>query len=234
MRIHYLQHDHFEDLSSVGEWAKEKGHDLSCSRMDIGDKLPDLNSFDWLIVMGGKMGVYESKEFPWLDEEIKFILQTIESGKTVLGICLGAQLLAAALGSRVYMNIQPEIGFFPVSFNDVAQEDNVFRLFGKERMVLHIHNDTFDLPVGAVVMASSAATANQAFKYKENVYAFQFHFEVNSGRVDQFIRESMETLPEGDWIQPVREVMEYSKVCHENNLILWQILDALEFQWIHR
>lgn len=234
MRIHYLQHDAFEDLSSIGEWAQQKGHVLSYSRMDLLDALPANDTFDWLIVMGGKMGVYETQQYPWLGEEINFISQAIDSGKTVMGICLGAQLVAAALGAGVYLNDQPEIGFYPVKFNEKASKDNIFRLFGEERIVLHIHNDTFDLPEGAILMASSAATVNQAFKYKDHVYALQFHFEVNSERVDRFILESMQALPEGKWIQSNHKVKELTKVCHENNFILWQILDALELQSTHK
>jgi GMP synthase-like glutamine amidotransferase len=111
MHIHYFQHDHFEDLGFIGEWAANHNFTTSVTRFDQKPEFPSHDDYDWLVILGGKMGVNDSAEFPWLTEEIAFIKQAIRKGKTVIGICLGSQLIATALGARVYRNTEPEIGF---------------------------------------------------------------------------------------------------------------------------
>jgi GMP synthase-like glutamine amidotransferase len=227
MHIHWFQHDDYEDLAYIGQWASEREHTASVTRFDIDPTLPVLESIDWLIIMGGKMGTYEESDFPWLVEEKKFIKRAIDAGKVVIGICLGSQLIAAALGAKVYKNEEPEIGFFPVQFNEITQEDPVFRYFPKELTVLHIHNDTFELPVGAIPMASSGATANQAFRFGKNVFAFQFHFEVTASSLLKFFNGNEINPSRGKWIQDARLIMESAHICEPNNLLFNQVLDEI-------
>lgn len=231
IRIHYLQHDEFEDLAYIAEWAINKEHSLSCTRLDLGETLPETASFDWLIIMGGKMGVYESDRFPWIIKELSFIRKAIEEQKAVIGICLGSQMVAAALGARVYLNNEPEIGFYPVYFNENAFIDPIFSCFDKENLVLHIHNDTFDLPEGAVLMASSEATRHQAFRFGEYVFAFQFHFETTIERTIEFMEKAMEGLTEGKWIQSKAECQQKMNICEYNNKIFNTILNRIQLKY---
>jgi GMP synthase (glutamine-hydrolysing) len=231
IRIHYLQHDSFEDLSYIGDWAVAKGHSISCTRIDLNEMLPAIENFDWLIIMGGKMGVYERDKYPVIEQELQLIEDAISAKKTLLGICLGSQMIAAALGASVYPHRHAEIGFFPVTFHANAQKDPVFRHFGKECLVLHIHNDTFDLPEGAILMASSGATDHQAFRYGDSVFALQFHFEATAERTLTFIREAMTGLGKGKWIQATHESKELMKVCEANNFIFKAVLDAIEMNY---
>lgn len=102
MRIHYLQHVPFEDLANIEVWAGEKGHEVSVTRLYMDETLPALDRFDWLIVMGGPMNIYEEVEYPWLIKEKEFIRNAINAGKFVMGICLGAQLIADVLGEKLF------------------------------------------------------------------------------------------------------------------------------------
>jgi len=115
MRIHYLQHVPFEDLSSIDPILREKGHELTATHLYKGQQIPLVKEIDWLIVMGGPMGIYDEAKHPWLNVEKLFIKQAIESNKIVLGICLGAQLIADALGAKVCQNRHREIGWFNIS-----------------------------------------------------------------------------------------------------------------------
>ena len=166
MHIHYFQHDHFEDLGYIGEWAASHDITTSVTRFDIKPEFPLHEEYDWLVVLGGKMGVNDSDQFPWITAEIEFIKESIQLKKNVLGICLGSQLVASALGARVYKNQKPEMGFFPVTFNRDAQTDKVFRHFPAELKVMHMHFDIFDVPQAALAMASSNVSPCQAFRDK--------------------------------------------------------------------
>jgi GMP synthase-like glutamine amidotransferase len=227
MHIHWFQHDDFEDMAQIETWAKAKGHSTSVTRFDLSPVFPEMQDIDWLIIMGGKMGAYEDAEYPWLTEEKKFIKGAIEKGKVVLGICLGAQLVAASLGARVYRNTEPETGFFPVYFNNEAQNDPVFRHFTSQLTVLHVHNDTFDIPMGARLMASSEATPHQAFRFKDKVIAFQFHFEVNTSCLPNFFRNIPSHQGANQWVQDRETILKSAYECDRNNLIFNKILDAI-------
>jgi len=114
MRAHYLQHVPFEGLASIGRWLDAAGYEISATRLFDPEKLPSLDNIDLLVIMGGPMSVNDEKAFPWLAAEKQFVRDAIDSGKAVLGICLGAQLIASALGARVYPNAVKEIGWFPI------------------------------------------------------------------------------------------------------------------------
>jgi len=134
MRIHYLQHVPFEDLANIESWAKDRSHDLSRTLLFQEESPPKLNEFDWLIIMGGPMNIYEHDKYPWLVKEKEFIRQAIEEDKIVLGICLGDQLMADVLGGKVHRNDHREIGWFPVKLTD---EGVASRIFGGFRTSLH-------------------------------------------------------------------------------------------------
>jgi GMP synthase (glutamine-hydrolysing) len=155
MRIHYLQHVPFEGLGNIENWALSKGHQIADTQLYNNDPLPEPEEFDWLIVMGGPMNIYEEDRFPWLAREKVFIKDAIDSGKIVLGVCLGAQLIADALGAKIHKNQYPEIGWFDVRLTDAARKSRVFRRLPERFTAFHWHGDTFDLPPGATRIAES-------------------------------------------------------------------------------
>lgn len=227
MHIHSFQHDHFENLDFIGSWAAKYNFSTSVTRLDLNQELPLLTDFDWLVVLGGKMSVNDSDKYSWITKEIEFIRQCIDSGKIVIGICLGSQLVASALGARVFKNTEPEMGFWPVLFNTHAHNDPIFKHFPSELNVLHVHFDTFSLPNGAVSMASSAATNCQVFRVGKTVFAFQFHFEVTSENIAGFIKAVEPEIVEGKYCQTAAQILELSDKCNWNNYIFKKILDAI-------
>jgi GMP synthase-like glutamine amidotransferase len=231
MHLHYFQHDNFEDLGYIGEWANSHGISTSVTRFDLNPELPTHESYDWLVVMGGKMSVNDQVEFTWLEAEIAFIKEAIRLGKTVIGICLGAQLIAKASGSTVYKNIGPEMGFWPVRFSQNASKDKVFRHFPNELLVLHVHFDTYKLPEGAVNMAESAITNSQAYRNGENVFGFQFHFEVTPQNISGFLNGVEPELVEGEFSQSKAQMLELSNCCSFNNSIFGKVLDEILLMW---
>ncbi len=229
MHIHYFQHDHFEDLGYIAEWASHHNFTTSCTRFDIKPELPSLDDFDWLVVLGGKMGVYEADQYNWITPEIEFIKQAIQKGKIVIGICLGSQMVAKALGARVYKNVEPEMGFYPVNFNQNAKNDNIFRHFPTEMKVLHMHFDIFDLPVGAIAMADSKFTPCQAFRFGKNTFALQFHFEITETNAPVFIREVTPEIVSGLQVQQPSEMLQNLFYLKLNNLVFENMLNEILF-----
>lgn len=172
MRIHYLQHVPYEPLGSIAPWAQRHGHTVSGTHVYAEHKFPEQDSFDVLVVMGGPMSVNDEGKHPWLRDEKNFIEQTLKEDKAVLGFCLGGQLIANASGAPVAPNAYREIGWFPIRCSDGAGE-----LFPEGVMVFHWHGERFELPSGAVHLASSEGCDNQAFLLGDRVLAMQFHME---------------------------------------------------------
>ena len=175
MRVHVLQHVPFEGPGSILPWLEARAARISYTRLFAGERMPGGADMDALIAMGGPMSVNDEAELPWLRAEKQLVRDAIGRDIPVLGVCLGAQLIASALGARVYHNPVKEIGWFPI--RAVAGGNDVFH-FPAECTVFHWHGDTFDLPEGAVRLAESAACSNQAFQLKRNVIALQFHPEM--------------------------------------------------------
>jgi len=175
MRAHYLQHVPFEGLGSIKPWLRAAGYKITSTRFFGSTGLPDINEVDLLIVMGGPMSVNDHGEFPWLIREKQFIRSVIQSGKPVLGVCLGAQLIASTMGARVYRNHEKEIGWLPIE--GVASIDGSAFHFPSSVDVFHWHGETFDLPAGAVRLARSEVCENQGFQLGQSVIGLQFHLE---------------------------------------------------------
>jgi GMP synthase (glutamine-hydrolysing) len=149
---------------------------------------PSLEGYDGLIVLGGPMNVDEVERYPNLAYEVQMIRETVRSGMPVLGICLGSQLIAKALGSRVYKNKVKEIGWYDLSPTEAGRRDPLISHFSGKEKIFQWHGDTFDIPAGAVLLASSPLCRNQAFRYGENVYGLQFHLEVDEPMVERWLR----------------------------------------------
>ena len=213
--FHCLQHKPFEGPNKIGEWIINNGYTLTFTRFYLNEKLPLHNEYDTLIVMGGPMGVYDESQYTWLIEEKKFLKEAISLNKKILGVCLGSQLLADALGANVYPNKEKEIGF--LSINKVQAKSTLLSNFPETSVVFQWHGDTFDLPVGAELLASSDVCKNQAFVYGGNVLALQFHFEVTEASIDEFLVQGKNELIEKPYIQNVdtiRNGYKYLPTCH--------------------
>lgn len=226
MTIHWLQHVEFEGLGCIEPWLEQNGHAVSCTRLWAGDELPAIGTIDGLIVMGGPMGVYDEDRFPWLADEKACIREAIAQQKPVLGICLGAQLIADALGSRVWKNDQKEIGFFPILGNPEHEVSNHWKL-PDEMAVFHWHGDTFDLPAGAIRLASSEATENQAFIYQTNVLALQFHLETTPQSLLNLYDNCRGEITDGPFIQTLEKMRPFFPSLGNANRLMCETLNRL-------
>ena len=227
MKIHYLQHVPFEGLGSIESWAMQHQHTLSVTKLYQNDPLPLLEDFDWLIVMGGPMNIYEESQYPWLIQEKQFIKQAIAQDKTVIGICLGSQLRADILGSPVYSGKYKEIGWFPIELTTEAINSQLFQAFSPQLTVFHWHGDTFDLPPGAIRLAYSEACQNQAFLYGNKVLGLQFHLESTSASVTQMLKHCSDELVEGKYIQTSADLLASDQHFMTINDVMNTILDRL-------
>jgi GMP synthase-like glutamine amidotransferase len=228
-RIHCFQHVSFEDPGCIKDWCAAKGYNLSYTHLYKGDKLPAPYDYDWLVVMGGPMGVYDEGTYEWLRDEKIAIKTAIENNKTVLGICLGAQLIASALGARVYPNPEKEIGWFDVMLTGEGKKHQLMKNMSPAQTVFHWHGDTFDLPAGATHLMYSEACRNQAFVYGDKVLALQFHFEVTYESIQAMTDNGRAELPAtGKYIQSGKEILSLQDPVGENNRIMYGILDGLE------
>ncbi len=191
MHVHVLQHVAFEGLGSIEAVLLNRGARITYTRFFEHANLPVLAEIDFVIALGGPMSVNDEDQFPWLREEKRFIAEAVASNKAVLGICLGAQLIARALGAEVYPGPEKEIGWFPV-FAEPAVA-NTFA-FPESTDVFHWHGETFDLPLGAVRLASSAVCQNQAFQFGTRVIGLQFHLETTPASADGIISNCADEL----------------------------------------
>ena len=231
MRIHYLQHVPFEDLANIGIWAADRGHAVEGSRLYHGDAFPVLDSLDLLVILGGPMSVDDDGVYPWLSQEKQFINEAIGCGKLVLGICLGGQLVARALGARVVRNPHKEIGWFPLSLTDDGRNSPFFRDFPREFLAFHWHGDTFAIPNSARRLAGSVACSNQAFQYGDNVLAMQFHLEYSVGSITRMIDHCEGELVDAPYVQSPPELVDRNDVVQQMQERLVQVLDAIQAQY---
>lgn len=230
LRIHYFQHVSFETPGYINQWARQHHHAETYTRWYQPADLPDIDMIDWLVVMGGPMGVYEKNKYPWLEPEQAFIRECIHAGKTVLGICLGSQLIAAALGARVYPNQQKEIGWFPVQLTEAGKNCSLLKDLPDNSTVLHWHGDTFDLPAGADWLLQTAVCKNQAYLYQEKVLGLQFHFETTPQTLTEMIENCGHELIAASFVQNEPEIKNLAEQhIANNNQWLAGILNRLAF-----
>ena len=178
--------------------------------------------------MGGPMNVYEYRLHPWLREEKNFLTAALEANKTILGVCLGAQLLADVLGVKVYQNADKEIGWLPISLRSGIDTDLFFPGAPRELTVFHWHGDTFDLPAEANWLASSAGCVHQAFALGERVVGLQFHMETTPTSVAALIEHCGNELTEGRFIQTAAQITEDRAHFRMNQQVLKTLLERLE------
>ena len=227
-RIHILQHVPYETPGCIETWIKERGYLYSSTSFYADETLPDIADIDWLIVMGGPMSVHDTTEFPWLTIEKKFINDAVREKKVIIGVCLGAQLIAEVLGSRVYKNSVKEIGWFPVTRNSSADNLSLLQKFDESEVVFHWHGDTFDIPQGAVHGMSSDGCLNQCFIYNERVIGLQFHVEVTENLLQSIIANGVDEIIPDRYIQDEDQLRMGAHYIKRNNELMYSIMDELD------
>jgi GMP synthase-like glutamine amidotransferase len=226
MKAHVLQHVPFEGIGSMASWLEAQNADVRYARLFEDPTLPELNGLDLIIAMGGPMSVNDESALPWLRPEKQFIVAAVARGVPVVGVCLGAQLIASALGSRVYPNPQKEIGWFQIEATPA--HESTFR-FPEKCTVFHWHGETFDLPPGAVRLAKSAACENQAFQIGRQVIGLQFHLETTPESAAALLDHCKgELIPGGPYVQTESDLREVpSTVYGEINRLMDKVLSYI-------
>ena len=256
LRIHALLHVDFEDLGFIAKWAQQRGYPVSYTRFYNDEPLPNLSDnsadanstddFDGLIVMGGPMSIHDEDEFDWLKAEKRFIKQCIDAGKTVIGICLGSQLIAHVLGAEVKPSGIKEIGWLPIRLNQAGQNNPILQALPNQAFtVFHWHGDGFAIPTGASAIAESDAWANQGFicqtpdhkaLQKETnswILAWQCHFEVTKNSMDNMLTHGKAEIDSAnqlypDTVQTMDTIKELAdKYITDNNKMLAGMLDKM-------
>lgn len=216
-------------MSCLRNWFIEKKHHISGTQLYRNDSLPEVDQFDWLIILGGPMSVHCSDKHPWLLAEKQLIKDAIDHGKLVLGICLGGQLIADVLGAKVQRNAQKEIGWFPIQ-RDSQIEDTILKgILPEEMTMFHWHGDTFDIPAGAKKIASSVACTNQGFVYGDRVVGLQCHPETTPIFVEYLAAAGTDELAEASpYIQKAEQLFADEKTYSDINRVMFAILDRME------
>lgn len=227
MLIHVLQHEPYEGPGLIYEWANEKGHEVVITEVFNNRPLPSLNTFDWLVIMGGAMSVNDEAIYSWLKPEKELVRSAIAAGKIVLGICLGAQMIANALGKRVYKNAAKEIGWFPITLTETGIQNQFLSAAWHNQSFFHWHGETFDLPDGAQLLASSIACVNQAFNMGSKVWAFQFHPEVNAQVLHQMVSSGSEELVPADYVMSGSTILEMQSTINRVRPLFYSFLDKV-------
>ncbi len=209
VRIGVLQHESFEGPAQIGTWLTRHGHTLSNHNLYLGESLPTLEEVDGLLVMGGAMNVYQYRDHPFLEPETELVRAAIAGGKKVIGICLGAQIVAHVLGSTVVQNREVEVGFFPVFFTPQAR--TVLPALPEREEVFHWHGDTFALPQKCLRLAFSEACGEQGFLYRDQVLALQFHAELGPAEVLALADHEFGGVKPGPFVQPLENMRRHAK-----------------------
>ena len=226
MRACILQHVPFEGPAYIGRWLEQKRADASTIHLYRGDALPCPDDFDLLVVMGGPMSVHDVERYPWLADEQALIRDAMRAGRTVLGICLGAQLIARALDGNVRPASEREIGWFDVRRDAQSDPENMFDL-PDVFPALHWHGELCELPPGCVRLASTEACANQMFSLGENVLGIQCHLEFDMDSVRKLAGNCPEDLAPGTFVQTESRILADASRFTDAHRLMDSILDRL-------
>jgi len=223
MHVHFLQHVPFEGAGSIASWVERRKARATWTRMYEGEKLPPLDKADLLILLGGPMSVNDTGRYSWLVGEKEYLRDAIAWGGRVLGICLGAQLIASALGARVYQSRTKEIGWFAV---EGLTAPGLSFPFPPSFLAFHWHGETFDLPQGALQLARSKDCDQQAFQVGRNVLGLQFHLEATPESVQALIDNCGNDLKGGPQAEAEVREIEQSRYAFIN-AIMDRVLDYM-------
>lgn len=229
MRVVCLTHVEYEGPAGIADWAELRGHDIQTIRL-WESRFPHPDSADFVVIMGGPMNIYEESRYPWLAQEKAFLRSVVDDGRTlVLGVCLGAQLVADALGGRVASAPQPEIGWYPVELTAEGRRLGVFDPLPDTFDALHWHGDRFEIPHGAINAASTRCCDNQAFVYDGGrVVALQFHLEADRASWSALCEAgAVELTRGGECVSSAEEMLAASAPFEEVRERLFGVLDAM-------
>ena len=228
MRVHVIQQVDFEGPALIAEWAEERGHELSCG-LALTEEYPACETVDMLVLMGGPMDADDEVANPWLHAEKRFVADCIAAGHPVLGVCLGAQILAEVLGGEVRRNPEKEIGWYTVEKTEFGEAEPMFADWPTSAVVGQWHGDTFDLPAGLEALYSSEACPNQAFVFDHRVVGLQFHIEWTKASLARLINACRAELGNGAmWVMSPTELEdEAPERIAANRVMLFALLDRL-------
>jgi len=228
MQIQVFTHVPFEHPAAMTNWAHLRGHALNSTPVYSASSLPELSTFDWLVIMGGPMGANDESLYSWLVTEKQLIAAAIAANKTVIGVCLGAQLIAAALGAHIRRNSEKEIGWFPIELTAAGRQAPLFNKMPLTLPVFHWHGDTFELPSGAIHIARSAACEQQIFQYGERVIGLQCHLESTPASVAEIVAHCADELQPARFVQTKAQLLAADTICYtEMATALFTLLDQL-------
>lgn len=225
MKILIISHAEFEKPGCIKTWAEKNGHEILEKSPFKGESLPEINEFDFLIVMGGPQSPLHTDKAPYLLTEIEFIKKTLKAKKPIIGICLGAQLIGEALDAKTERSPHREIGIFPLELLDEAKQDPVFKHFPKKFDSTHWHNDMPGIPHSAVLLAKSEGCPRQIFRYGDRAYGFQCHFELTQELIKEMVEHCPGDLKTDRFVRSKKELIEadYSEI----NKKMFAVLDYL-------
>jgi GMP synthase (glutamine-hydrolysing) len=226
VKILFVMHADFEKPGYIEEWARRKGHLTRTVRPYKGENLSDIHDFNFLVVMGGPQSPLAMSDAPYLADEIELIKRAIINHKRIIGVCLGAQLIAEALGAKTERSPNREIGMYPVELLDAAKLDPVFQQFPQKFNVMHWHSDMPGLAEGAVLLAKSEGCPRQVFRYGDRIYGFQCHFEMTLELISGMIGNCPGDLTEETYIKTADELMQSD--CNLMNEMMSSVLNYLE------
>jgi GMP synthase-like glutamine amidotransferase len=229
MRVTCLQHVEYETPEAIAEWAAARGHALE-TVMPLFERFPAAADFDMLVVMGGPMGAYEDATYPWLVSEKRFIREAIDAGKLVFGVCLGAQLVAVALGGDAHPHDVRELGWFPARLTGAGRRSRVLSVLPDEFTVGLWHGDTYELPAGLETAAVTEACRNQAFEANNGrVIGVQFHIEWTREALRGLVERHRDWIEQGGpFVQTETEFLEPGPALGRGTELLYALLDAME------
>ncbi len=230
MRLHLLEHDP-EDMSHTNMtiWAEKKGYRIDRTYVCNGESFPGMDDFDWLMIMGGSPHAWDEDIHPWLSEEKEFIARVIDSRKVIFGICFGAQLLAEALGGRVFSSDQEEIGWYDVTLTPEGRRSFLFEGIPERFLTFHWHSDHFLLPSGCIRLAKSDPTANQAYVCEGHPFVgMQFHPEYTREMVTYFARREGYGWRQDRFVSGKDVVLSKTDTIPDTYWLMAKLLDNME------
>eukprot|EP01012_Entosiphon_sulcatum_P065215 TRINITY_DN94104_c0_g1_i1.p1 TRINITY_DN94104_c0_g1~~TRINITY_DN94104_c0_g1_i1.p1 ORF type:complete len:423 (-),score=52.31 TRINITY_DN94104_c0_g1_i1:29-1261(-) len=228
LRVHVLQHERHEGLGTIAKWCRIHHCSITTTYMYSSTyTLPPLETFDWLVILGGNMSVQDTERHPWIQAELAFIRSAVSQEKVIIAICLGAQLLATALGASVQTAPHKEIGWFPVWFQPESRSPELFPFLPEQLTVLHWHEETFTLPFGTTRLAASAGCENQGF-ISSRFLGLQFHLEWDEEIISKVVSDEdmQDAVTNGPYVQSISTILKgkepFLEACEE---VLFSLLD---------
>ena len=226
MHIHCILHADFEKLGVIEDWAFSRDVRLSLTRSDLSEPFPHPSAFEILVLLGGPQSACELQRYSYLQREVELIRQSIQAQRSILGICLGAQILGEALGASACKSPEREVGFFEVTCLAAADQDPVFSKFPPRFNAIHWHNDMPSIPVGGRLLAESKGCPHQAFAYGDRNYGLQFHLEMKQSNLQEMVRAVPSDLTPGRYIESKEMLLAHD--LGEMHRLLFLLLDHLK------